>query len=111
ALDANYNILGVNTIATNLTDKLMGPPAQYWFGTDHLGRDIFYRILHGMYITLGVGFAATFMAALVGVPIGLLAGYYGGWLDTVIMRIMDILLAFHGILLALASVSVLGGST
>src|SRR5699024_8798440 len=104
ALDSNYHFLGVNSNATNLTDKLLGPSAQYWFGTDHLGRDIFYRILHGMYITLGVGFAATFMAALVGVPIGLLAGYYGGWLDTVIMRLMDILLAFPGILLALAIV-------
>lgn len=111
ALDANYNILGVNSNATNLTDKLLGPSGQYWFGTDHLGRDIFYRVLHGMYITLGVGFAATFMAAVVGVPIGLLAGYYGGWLDTIIMRLMDVLLAFPGILLALAIVSVLGGST
>lgn len=111
ALDANYNILGVNSNATNLTDKLLGPSGQYWFGTDHLGRDIFYRVLHGMYITLGVGFAATFMAAIVGVPIGLLAGYYGGWLDTIIMRLMDVLLAFPGILLALAIVSVLGGST
>mgnify|MGYP001940223392 FL=1 len=111
ALDSNYNFLGVNSNATNLTDKLLGPSGQYWFGTDHLGRDIFYRILHGMYITLGVGFAATFMAALVGVPIGIIAGYYGGWLDTVIMRLMDVLLAFPGILLALAIVSVLGGST
>ncbi|MCK1977214.1 ABC transporter permease [Jeotgalicoccus huakuii] len=111
ALDSNYNFLGVNSNATNLTDKLLGPSGQYWFGTDHLGRDIFYRILHGMYITLGVGFAATFMAALVGVPIGIIAGYYGGWVDTVIMRLMDVLLAFPGILLALAIVSVLGGST
>ena len=111
ALDSNYHFLGVNSNATNLTDKLLGPSAQYWFGTDHLGRDIFYRILHGMYITLGVGFAATFMAALVGVPIGIIAGYYGGWVDTVIMRLMYILLAFPGILLALAIVSVLGGST
>lgn len=111
ALDSNYHFLGVNSNATNLTDKLLGPSGQYWFGTDHLGRDIFYRILHGMYITLGVGFAATFMAALVGVPIGIIAGYYGGWVDTVIMRLMDVLLAFPGILLALAIVSVLGGST
>src|SRR5699024_9417240 len=111
ALDANYNILHVNSHATNLTHKLLGPSAQDWFGTDQLGRDIFDRILHGMYITLGVGFAAPFMAALVGVPIGLLAGYYGGWLDTVIMSLMDVLLAFPGILLALAIVSVLGGST
>ncbi|CAM4259202.1 ABC transporter permease [Lacicoccus alkaliphilus] len=111
AIDANYNLLGVNSNATSLTEKLEGPSAAHWFGTDHLGRDIFFRILHGMYITLGVGFAATFMGALVGVPLGILAGYYGGWLDTIIMRIMDVLLAFPGILLALAIVSVLGGST
>lgn len=111
ALDANYGITGVSSNATNLTSKLQGPSAEFWFGTDHLGRDIFFRILHGMYITLGVGFAATFLAALVGVPLGILSGYYGGWLDTIIMRIMDVLLAFPGILLALAIVSVLGGST
>lgn len=111
ALDANYGITGVSSNATNLTSKLQGPSAEFWFGTDHLGRDIFFRILHGMYITLGVGFAATFLAAFVGVPLGILSGYYGGWLDTIIMRIMDVLLAFPGILLALAIVSVLGGST
>ncbi|MFD2830314.1 ABC transporter permease [Corticicoccus populi] len=111
ALDANYGFTGVSSNATNLTSKLQGPSAEFWFGTDHLGRDIFFRILHGMYITLGVGFAATFLAAIVGVPLGVLSGYYGGWLDTIIMRIMDVLLAFPGILLALAIVSVLGGST
>src|SRR5699024_1152904 len=111
AIDANYGITGVSSNATNLTAKLQGPSAEYWFGTDHLGRDIFIRILHGMYITLGVGFAATFLAGLVGVPLGIISGYFGGWVDTVIMRIMDILLAFPGILLALAIVSVLGGST
>lgn len=111
AIDANYNLLGVSSNATSLTEKLEGPSAAHWFGTDHLGRDIFFRILHGMYITLGVGFAATFMGAFVGVPLGILAGYYGGWLDTIVMRVMDVLLAFPGILLALAIVSVLGGST
>lgn len=111
ALDANYGFSGVSSNATNLSSKLQGPSAEFWFGTDHLGRDIFFRILHGMYITLGVGFTATFMAALVGVPLGIVSGYYGGWVDTIIMRIMDILLAFPGILLALAIVSVLGGST
>src|SRR5699024_8302740 len=111
AIDANYGITGVSSNATNLTAKLQGPSAEYWFGTDHLGRDIFIRILHGMYITLGVGFTATFLAGLVGVPLGIISGYFGGWVDTVIMRIMDILLAFPGILLALAIVSVLGGST
>lgn len=111
ALDANYGITGASSNATNLSVKLEGPSAQHWFGTDHLGRDIFIRILHGMYITLGVGFTATFLAGLVGVPLGIFAGYYGKWLDTIIMRLMDILLAFPGILLALAIVSVLGGST
>lgn len=111
ALDANYGLTGVSSNATNLTSKLEGPSGEFWFGTDHLGRDIFIRILHGMYITLGVGFAATFLAAIIGVPLGVLSGYYGGWLDTIIMRIMDVLLAFPGILLALAIVSVLGGST
>lgn len=48
ALDSNYHFLGVNSNATNLTDKLLGPSAQYWFGTDHLGRDIFYRILQAL---------------------------------------------------------------
>lgn len=111
ALDANYGLTGVSSNATNLTSKLEGPSGEFWFGTDHLGRDIFIRILHGMYITLGVGFAATFLAGIIGVPLGILSGYYGGWLDTIIMRIMDVLLAFPGILLALAIVSVLGGST
>jgi peptide/nickel transport system permease protein len=111
ALDANYGFTGVSSNATNLTAKLEGPSSEFWFGTDHLGRDIFIRILHGMYITLGVGFAATFLAALIGVPLGIISGYYGGWMDTIIMRIMDVLLAFPGILLALAIVSVLGGST
>ncbi|WP_428416419.1 ABC transporter permease [Phocicoccus schoeneichii] len=110
-LDTIFGFTGVNSNATNLAEKLQKPSAEHWFGTDHLGRDIFYRVLHGMYITLGVGFTATFLAAIVGVPLGIISGYYGGIIDTIIMRIMDVLLAFPGILLALAIVSVLGGST
>lgn len=110
-LDTIFGFTGVNSNATNLAEKLQKPSTEHWFGTDHLGRDIFYRVLHGMYITLGVGFTATFLAAIVGVPLGIISGYYGGIIDTIIMRIMDVLLAFPGILLALAIVSVLGGST
>lgn len=110
-LDAKFGLTGISSTKTNLTARLEGPSAEFWFGTDHMGRDIFMRILHGMYITLGVGFAATFLAALVGVPLGILAGYYGKWIDAVIMRTMDVLLAFPGILLALFIVSILGGST
>ncbi|PKR77218.1 diguanylate cyclase [Halalkalibacillus sediminis] len=96
--------------ATNLADKLKTPSAEHWFGTDHLGRDIFTRVIHGMYITLGVGFFSVVLGSIVGVFIGIVSGYYGGKLDTFLMRCMDILLAFPGILLALAIVAVLGGS-
>lgn len=110
-LDARFGWLGISSTKTNLTARLEGPSAEFLFGTDHMGRDILYRLFHGMHITLGVGFAATFLAALVGVPLGILAGYYGKWIDSIIMRIMDVLLAFPGILLALFIVSILGGST
>lgn len=91
--------------------QLLKPSADHWFGTDHNGRDIFTRIIHGMSITLFVGFSSVFIGALIGIPLGIFSGYYGGMLDTVIMRIVDVLLAFPGILLAIALVSVLGGST
>lgn len=94
----------------NYGSKLLGPSADHWFGTDHNGRDIFTRIIHGMRLTFVVGFLSVLFGALVGIPLGIFSGYYGGKLDALIMRLMDILLAFPGILLALALVSVLGGS-
>ncbi|MBA4535735.1 ABC transporter permease subunit [Bacillus aquiflavi] len=90
--------------------KLQEPSAKYWFGTDHHGRDIFTRIIHGMSLTLYVGFFSVTIGGAIGIFLGVIAGYYGGRLDSIIMRIMDVLLAFPGILLALAIVSVLGGS-
>lgn len=90
--------------------KLQGPSADHWFGTDHHGRDIFTRVIHGMSITLYIGFFSVALSSIIGVILGLISGYYGGIIDTIIMRMMDILLAFPGILLALAIVSVLGGS-
>ncbi|MGO1589413.1 MAG: ABC transporter permease [Alkalibacterium gilvum] len=96
--------------AQNYDSLLLGPSSEYWFGTDHHGRDIFSRIIHGMSITLRVGFSSVLMGMTIGVSLGVIAGYYGKWVDTIIMRFMDILLAFPGILLALAIVSVLGGS-
>ncbi|HEX6594041.1 MAG TPA: nickel transporter permease [Bacillota bacterium] len=95
---------------TDVVNKLAPPSADHWFGTDHHGRDIFSRIIHGMSITLYVGFASVILGATVGVVLGIISGYYGGRIDTIIMRTMDVLLAFPGILLALAIVSVLGGS-
>lgn len=96
--------------ATDVVNKLAPPSADHWFGTDHHCRDIFTRIIHGMSLTFYVGFASVALGATIGIIIGIVSGYYGGIIDTVIMRLMDILLAFPGILLALAIVSVLGGS-
>ena len=93
-----------------MLNKLQPPSAEFWFGTDNFGRDIFTRIIHGMGLTLKVGFLSVAMGGSIGVIFGIVSGYYGGKIDTIIMRVMDVLLAFPGILLALAIVSVLGGS-
>lgn len=79
-------------------------------GTDNLGRDVLSRLLVGARISFAVGFVAVGLAVLVGVPLGTLAGYFGGRVDSVIMRIMDVLLAFPSILLAIAVVAVFGVS-
>ncbi|MET3291583.1 UNVERIFIED_CONTAM: peptide/nickel transport system permease protein [Brevibacillus sp. OAP136] len=79
-------------------------------GTDDKGRDVLSRIIFGTRLSLAVGFVAVFIGAFFGVILGLLSGYYGKWVDTIIMRIIDVLLAFPGILLALAIVSALGPS-
>ncbi|MGM0651310.1 MAG: ABC transporter permease [Bacillota bacterium] len=90
--------------------KLLPPSSDFWLGTDHNGRDIFTRLVHGTSITLYVGFLSVLVGLVVGVPMGVLSGYYGKMLDSVLMRCIDVLLAFPGILLAIALVSVLGGS-
>ena len=91
-------------------NKLQPPSKEHWFGTDNFGRDIFSRIVHGAKLTLIVGFLSVAVGGIIGVLVGIISGYYGGWVDTISMRIVDVLLAFPGILLALAIVSVLGGS-
>jgi len=97
-------------LRVDYSTKLLSPSSEFWFGTDHNGRDIFTRLIHGMSITLYIGFLSVLVGGVIGVPMGILSGYYGKLLDTVIMRIVDVLLAFPGILLAIALVSVLGGS-
>ncbi|UAL48368.1 ABC transporter permease [Sutcliffiella horikoshii] len=96
---------------TNVMNKLQGPSAENYLGTDDVGRDIFSRLLYGARVSLGIGFVSTILGAIVGVSLGIVSGYYGRWVDSLIMRICDVLLAFPGILLALAIVSVLGAST
>jgi glutathione transport system permease protein len=92
-------------------DKLNdGPSWQHWMGVDPLGRDILSRILWGARLSLAAGFLSVTLGGLVGAALGLLAGYYGGWWDRIVMRISDVLFAFPGILLALGVVAILGSS-
>lgn len=93
-----------------LAHRLEGPSWAHPFGLDELGRDILARLLEGARISLGVGVAVVGISASVGTLIGAFAGYRGGWLDLLIGRVMDVLLAFPGILLAIALVAVLGPS-
>ena len=86
------------------------PSARHWFGVDSLGRDIFSRILMGTRISLAAGFLSVLVGGFVGTAFGLLAGYYEGWWDRIVMRVSDVLFAFPGILLALGVVAILGSS-
>jgi ABC-type dipeptide/oligopeptide/nickel transport system permease subunit len=94
----------------DLANIMATPSAAHWFGTDELGRDIFTRILYGARISLVEGVVSALLAALVGVPIGMLSGYAGKRVDAVIMRLIDVLLAFPGVLLAIVIISILGPS-
>lgn len=93
-----------------MADRLLPPSSEYWLGTDDFGRDILSRIIHGARISLWVGFFSVIGSVVVGSTLGIIAGYYGRWVDTIISRIFDIMLAFPSILLAIAIVSVLGPS-
>lgn len=87
---------------------LSGPSAEHWAGTDAYGRDIFSRIIAGTQISLFVGLSSVLLGAIGGTFLGLIAGYYGKWIDRIIMRICDVLLAFPGILLAIGIIAILG---
>lgn len=91
-----------------LAERLRPPSAAHWLGTDELGRDVLSRVLHGARISLQIQVAAVGLAVGVGTALGLLAGYVGRWPDQLVMRVMDILMAFPGIFLALAIIAALG---
>jgi peptide/nickel transport system permease protein len=90
--------------------RLEGPTGLHWFGLDELGRDIFARVLSGARISLLVGLVVVGVSATIGIAMGSVAGYFGGLIDEAISRLIDILLAFPGLLLAIALVAVLGPS-
>lgn len=90
------------------TLRLLPPSAEHWMGTDDLARDIFSRVVHGARLTLMVVALVAIIATPIGLLVGTTSGYYGGWLDTVLMRITDIFLAFPRLILALAFVAALG---
>lgn len=97
--------------AIHASDGLKPPSAAYLLGTDNLGRDILSRIIYAARTSLLVALGATLVAAVVGVPLGLVAGYAGGKIDSVIMRVLDAILAFPVILLAILVVATLGTAT
>ncbi|MGM0601778.1 MAG: nickel transporter permease [Bacillota bacterium] len=92
----------------NFIKSFRAPSSEHFLGTDEFGRDIFSRIIYGARISLQIGFIAVFISLIVGVSLGLIAGYYGGWIDMGIMRVMDLMLSFPYILLALVIMSILG---
>lgn len=94
----------------DLTAVIQGPSASHWLGTDQLGRDIATRLMFGARISLMIGVLAVAIGLVVGVPLGMVAGYYGGWADLAISRFADMMFAFTSILLALTLVAVLGVS-
>jgi peptide/nickel transport system permease protein len=102
---APYDPLGID-----LMNKLQPPSLEHLMGTDDKGRDVLSRIMHGAQLSLTVGIVSVLIGAFFGIILGLVAGYYGKWVDTTISRIIDVLLAFPGLLLALAIVSALGPS-
>lgn len=94
--------------AQRITNRLKPPSAQHLFGTDELGRDIFSRVLHGARVSLPVALAVVVMTSSVGILLGAVAGYLGGFVDEVIMRIADAVLAFPSLILAIAITAALG---
>ena len=96
--------------AAHMSESLLPPSAQHWMGTDELGRDIFSRVLYGTRVSLRAALCAVGLSLMIGIPLGAIAGSFGGWVDNVIMRITDVFLSFPPLLLAIAMVALMGSS-
>lgn len=94
----------------NIPNRLAPPGAGHWLGTDEFGRDLLSRIIHGARISFSVGFVSAALGTMLGVPMGLLAGYYGGRVDRLFMGVTDVLFAFPAILLSVALVAMMGST-
>lgn len=103
-------ITSYDPIQRNTPERNQPPSWLHPFGTDRIGRDIMSRVLYGGRLSLRVGFFSVALALIVGVPLGLIAGYVGGWIDDVIMRVMDVIQAFPALILAIWLVSLLGAN-
>lgn len=95
--------------AQDLVNRLAAPSAQHWLGTDDLGRDMVSRIIYGARISMAIGLLPTMISMVIGTILGLIAGYYGGKVDFVIMRLADVMLAFPSLLLAMVIMYTMGG--
>ncbi len=108
AVLAPYLAGGLSPIEQNLSNRLHAPDAAHWFGTDELGRDIYARTLFGARVTITIVLLVSVIVAPIGLAVGTLAGFLGGWVDAVLMRVTDIFLAFPRLVLALAFAAALG---
>lgn len=101
---------GADPLKGSLADALLPPCKEHIFGTDKMGRDIFTRVIYGARASLGATFGVVALIFLVGTVTGVISGYFGGWVDAVIMRIADMMVAFPGLVLALAVAGIMGAS-
>ena len=95
-------------LAQNVSIMHQGPSIEHWFGTDYLGRDVFTRIVYGARVSLSISLIGVVCGSVIGILLGVCAGYFGKWVDSVISRAMDILLAFPGLLLGIMIVAIMG---
>lgn len=94
----------------DLLNRLQGPSAAHWLGTDELGRDVFSRLLYGARVSLSIGIIPSIISLLIGIFLGLTAGYFGGWYDYIIMRLADVMLSVPSLLMAMVVMYTLGSS-